>query len=112
MTNREIDILVSERVMDKSKSDIGWTIGGRWSPTGFRPFSTEMESAWEIVEYICNGTGINFVLDYQNGSVTFGIPQDQDDGPQWYEDIEYRSSATSFSLAICTAALKLKGIEL
>lgn len=109
---REIDALIAEKVMGwHSVGGAGWhgPDVGCTSAVGFRP-STDMASAWQVVENLCADHAATFEMDRQGTSnyyAAFGWWDKEAD----YFECGYAESESA-PMAICLAALNAKGVKL
>lgn len=120
--SREIDAMVAEKVMGWTKAE---PLDGRsraWPPDckikmwphgiSIPPYSTDIASAWEVVERMGRWHGFDFIV-----RTTGGLYGKKEWEAGWYEDgfegPESRAvaDADTVPMAICLAALAAAGVE-
>lgn len=127
MTDKELDTLVAEKVMgwELQKYERYYSTGGEWRL--WTP-STEIESAWQVVEKFARGPWHVFICDthsdnwksclirssfaspYPPEKIFYGLmPYKRDDKNLGLK--EFKAQAESVPKAICFAALKSVGVE-
>lgn len=105
--SREIDALIAERVMEYPVKHRKTPVSDYWvcilhTWIKLPPYSTDIAAAWEVVEKI-NLLGERGWLRKESGG-----------GWEYYEyeyDFEPVITADTAPMAICLAALKLKGVD-
>lgn len=113
MSNRELDVVIAEKVMGwKQDKDTWWsTDQGVMYDDEMPPFSTDISAAWEVVRHLENG---RFPMrweikqdGYDDGSIEVRFWS----GPRMNYEIHHAIEETA-PLAICKAALKAVGAVL
>ena len=113
--SRKIDALVAEHVMglkllemDKEFPMLMHVTGknewGHDTVEGVPEYSKKIEAAWKVMEAVKR---FGFSIEWQHDSANFYTKH-------WWvvgEDEDYETCNDSAPMAICLAALKLKGIE-
>lgn len=112
MTNREINALVAEHVLnlplDKGKEDkdVPCIIIGvnPYTIRSIPQYSTDISEAWKVVEKLYEE---DLIIELENGDFSDG-------GEGWYCHVpepNINQFAETAPMAICLAALKAKGID-
>jgi hypothetical protein len=104
-----IDQLIALHVLEWEKRGDKWAYqnnDGSWTESGLKPFSKDLNAAWEVVDRICakgfrlqlEGSKIWKARFYKSVAHTL-------------ETLAFAESAKEPAMAICVAALSSKGVQ-
>lgn len=102
--DRKVTTALGVEKCDDDNIGMGWYIGGRWSPTAFRPFSTDPTAMLELLDFLKRDGWTILVATSEEGGTDCVLRCTADARGAFSSVTEGVTHA--FGEAICIAALK------